>query len=180
MIARRFSWLLAIAALAALPAVAQAAADLNFREFRLRHVCKKGPTPGAVCCAADECGVDGACIVDATTRVSGELTLIVDDDVGDINGAKIDTKAHAVTTLLELGGKKGPGLAQTFQGLDDTDLASLLASLTEGPTDEFGFNVSEGLLKTFVDSTGCNVRELHDQLLPRRPAGGSCLSGSYW
>jgi hypothetical protein len=155
MIARQIPRLLAVAALAAVPAVAQAAADLNFREFRLQHVCKGGPTPGIICCGEpDECGAGGTCIVDARTRVSGKLTIIVEDDVGGIDGSKLDTEVHAVTTLLELGGKKGPALAQTFQRLDDTDLATMLTELAKGPPDEFGFAVSEGLLETFVDSTG--------------------------
>jgi len=155
MFARRLRRLLAVGLLVGIPAAAQAAADLNFREFRLRHVCKKGPTDGAVCCGEpDECGLGGTCVVDATTKVSGELTLIVDDAVGGIDGSKLDTPVHAVTTLLELGGKKGPALAQTFQNLDDTDLATMLAELAKGPQDEFGFPVSEGLLETFVDATG--------------------------
>ena len=151
---RQVPRLLAIAVLLGVPVLAQAAADLNFREFRLRHVCKKGPTEGAVCCAADECGEGGTCVVDATTRLSGRLTIIVDDDVSGLDGSKLDTKVRALTTLLEIGGKKGPGLAQTFQRLDDTDLASLLASLAAGPPDEFGFVASEGLLTTYVDATG--------------------------
>src|SRR5262245_18095340 len=130
MIARRFTRLLAVSALLAVPVVAHAAADLNFREVRLQHLCKGGPTEGAICCGEpDECGVGGTCILDARTRVSGKLTIIADDDVGGIDGSKIDTKVHAVTTLLELGGKTRPALAQTFQGLDDTSLATLLASL---------------------------------------------------
>jgi len=156
MIAGRIARLFGIALLVLLPAVAHGAADLNFREFRLRHVCKGGAFNGQVCCAADECGT-GTCVVAATTRVSGMLTLIVDDDVGGIDGAKLDTKVRAVTTLLELGGKKGPALAQTFQRLDDASLGAMLAALAAGPVDEFGFAVSEGLLSTFVDASGTGV-----------------------
>jgi len=156
MIARSVARLFGIAGLVLLPAAAQAAADLNFREFRLRHVCKGGALDGEVCCAADECGT-GTCVVDSTTRVAGTLALIVDDDVGGIDGSKLDTKVRAVTTLLELGGKKGPALAQTFQRLDDASLSAMLAGLAAGPVDEFGFAVSEGLLSTFVDATGTGV-----------------------
>lgn len=156
MIARRVDRLFGVALLVLLPAVAHGAADLNFREFRLRHVCKGGAFDGQVCCAADECGT-GTCVVASTTRVSGKLTLIVDDDVGGIDGSKIATTVRAVTTLLELGGKKGPALAQTFQRLDDASLTALLAALAAGPVDEFGFAVSEGLLSAFVDATGTGV-----------------------
>lgn len=157
MIARRVDRLFGLAMLVLLPAVAQGAADLNFREFRLRHVCKGGALDGQVCCAADECGT-GVCMIASTTRVAGSLTLIVDDNVGGIDGSKLDdTKVRAVTTLLELGGKKGPALAQTFQRLDDASLTTMLAGLAAGPPDEFGFAVNEGLLKSFVDVSGAGT-----------------------
>jgi|SRR5581483_1219623 len=129
---------------------ARAAADLTFREFRLRHVCKGGPTPGAICCAADECGT-GTCVIDflAQSKVSGTLTIVIDNDVSDLNGTRLaDAQVRALTTILELSG--GEILAQTFQQLNGADLDSLIQGLKEGPKDEFGFGDSEGLLEENV------------------------------
>src|SRR5262249_20216567 len=59
-----------------------AAADAEFREFRLRHVCKGGPNDGAICCDGTECGT-GTCVVDSIGKVAALLTLVVDDEVTD-------------------------------------------------------------------------------------------------
>lgn len=151
MIVRRslVSWGLTVVLIA--PLAAHAAADLDFKEFRLRHVCKGGATPGAVCCAADECGT-GRCIVDAVGKMGGVLTLVVDDEVTGLDGSDVaPRRVRALTTILELKGRRGPALAQTFQNLDPADLGRLLDSLESGPSDEFGFLVTEGPVTTFID-----------------------------
>jgi hypothetical protein len=124
-----------------------AAADLDFRESRLQHVCKGGNNGGNVCCNDGDCP-GGTCIVDylSTKKISGTLTLVIDNDVSNIDGGRLaGVQVRSLTTILELKGK-GPILAQTFQKLDGQNLQSLVSGLTEGPTDQFGFNSSEGLL----------------------------------
>ena len=137
---------------------AQAAADIDFREFRLRHVCEGGATPGVVCCEDADCGL-GTCEIDAFGKISGTLTLIVDDDVTEQSGVGVPgRRLKALTILLETKGKKtGAVLAQTFQKLDATTLDSLLTSLENGPPDEFGFAATEALLAQFTDTTGTGI-----------------------
>jgi hypothetical protein len=141
------------------PQPARAAADIDFREFRLRHVCDRGPTPGAVCCEPDDCGLGGTCEIDAFGKISGTLTLVIDDDVSEISGAAVPgRRLKALTVILETKGRRtGAVLAQTFQKLDATSLDSLLTSLENGPPDEFGFPATESLLAQFTDTTGTGV-----------------------
>ena len=146
-----------VACVVALPSFAQAAADIDFREYRLRHVCQDGETPGAVCCAPTECGT-GTCVIDSIGKASGQLTLVVDDDVSELDGdVVVGRRLRALTVILETKGKSGVALAQTFQRLDDSSLANLLTSLEAGPADEFGFAVTEDLLSQFVDPTTTGI-----------------------
>jgi hypothetical protein len=136
----------------------RAAADIGFREFRLRHVCVGGASDGQVCCEPTDCAPDGVCTLDSIGKASGILTLVVDNDVSDLDGSKLaSTQARALTAILETKGKTKRILAQTFQHLDETSLQTLLQGLHEGPRDEFGFRVTEGLLNAFVDTTGTGV-----------------------
>jgi hypothetical protein len=137
----------------------QAAADIEFREFRLRHLCKGGTTDGQVCCEPTDCVAQGGvCTLDSIGKASGLLTLVVDNDVSDLDGSKLaSTQVRALTAILEVKGKTKRILAQTFQHLDETSIQTLLQGLHEGPRDEFGFRVTEGLLNQFVDTTGTGV-----------------------
>lgn len=146
----RFGWLaLAILGMAT---AAHAAADPHFKEFLLRHVCNGGPTPGAVCCDVDQCGKGGTCVVDSIGKLSGTLTLIADDDVTDLDGSHLTgQQVRALTTVIEFKRKTLPLLAQTFQGLNGTDLPSLLASLANGATDSLAFSIHESQLVGAVD-----------------------------
>ena len=133
----------------------RAAADLEFRESRVRHVCKRGPSDGAVCCTADDCP-DGKCIVDYLPKTSfgGTMTFIVDNDVSNLDGGRLSQgQVRALTVVLELG-KQEPVIAQTFQKLDGSSLDALVEGLRTGPTDEFGFEIGEGLLESEVTQAG--------------------------
>jgi hypothetical protein len=130
--------------------LARGAADLDFRESRVGHVCKGGANNSAVCCEDGDCP-GGSCIVDySKNKLSGTLTIILDNDVRNGDGSGLATQVRAGTVLFEAPGKSGPLLAQTYQKLDGSSLAALVSSLGEGPTDEFGFPASEGLLKANV------------------------------
>jgi hypothetical protein len=135
---------------------AHGAADLAFRESRLRHVCEAGPTPGTVCCSpTDDCGTGGTCVIDSIGKASGTITIVIDDDVSQLDGTTIPGRhLKALTVILETKGKHGVVLAQTFQRLDPSSLTNMLNALEQGTADEFGFSVDEGLLKTFTDTTG--------------------------
>jgi hypothetical protein len=138
---------------------AHGAADLAFRESRLHHVCEGGPTPGVACCLpTDDCGTDGACVIDAIGKASGTITIVVDDDVSQLDGTTIPgRRLKALTVILETKGKHGVVIAQTFQRLNATSLTAMLDALEQGTADEFGFAVDESLLKTFVDTTSTGV-----------------------
>jgi hypothetical protein len=135
---------------------AWAAADLAFREARLRHVCEGGTAEGTVCCtdpgSPDVCGAEGTCVLDAFGKISAILTLIIDDDVSKQNNDVVaGRRLRGFTLLLETKGKKtGALLAQTFQNLEGTTLAEFLDNLEEGAADEFGFNATEQNLHDFV------------------------------
>jgi hypothetical protein len=140
------------------PRIASAAADLDFRESRLQHRCDRGPTPGVVCCEDADCGVGGLCIVDSIGKISGVLTLVVDDDVSQLDGAAVPGRhLKALTVILETKGKNGVMLAQTFQRLDASSLTALLDGLEQGTADEFGFSVDEGLLALNTDPTTTGI-----------------------
>jgi hypothetical protein len=146
----RFGWL--VLGLVGMASAAHAAADPHFKEFLLRHVCDGGPTPGAVCCDVDQCGKGGTCVVDSIGKLSGTLTLIADDDVTDLDGSRIaGQRVRALTTVIEFKRKTLPLLAQTFQGLNGTDLPSLLQSLAFGPRDSLSFLITESKLVAAVD-----------------------------
>jgi hypothetical protein len=138
---------------------AHGAADLTFRESRLRHVCEDGPTPGAVCCFPnDDCGVGGACVVDSIGKASGTITIVIDDDVSQLDGTTIPgRRIKALTVILETKGKHGVVLAQTFQRLDASSLTAMLDALELGTADEFGFAVDETLLKLSTDTSGTGI-----------------------
>jgi hypothetical protein len=140
------------------PRLAGAAADIDFRESRLQHRCVKGPTPAAICCEDADCGLGGTCEVDAAGKISGTLTLVVDDDVSRLDGTSLTGhRLKALTVILETKGKNGAFLAQTFQNLDPNNVQDLVTSLEEGPHDEFGFAVDETLLGQNVDPSGTGI-----------------------
>jgi hypothetical protein len=137
---------------------AHGAAQLDFRESRLAHVCKGGDQEGTVCCLPDpQCGT-GTCVVNATGKVSGTLTIVVDDDVSQLTGATIAGRhLKALTVIFETKGKTGIVVAQTFQRLEGATLDEFLTGLEQGTPDEFGLSIDENLLKLTTDTTGTGV-----------------------
>jgi hypothetical protein len=136
-------------------ATARAAADLEFRESRVRHVCKRGPSDGNVCCRADDCP-EGQCVVDYVPKTSfgGTMTFIVDNDVTNLDGARLSgVQVKALTVMLDLG-KREPLIAQTFQNLDGSSLQALIDALKTGPVDEFGFDINERTLEDELTQAG--------------------------
>lgn len=156
--------------LAALLGVAQivptevlAAAASIAREVNLPKVCRRGPLAGESCTDSSQC--DGAfCVVDYLPRVSftGTLTLVVDDDVSKFDGTETVPDVVAATVLLEMskGGRRI--ISQTYQNLDGADLATLVASLQDGP--EVASNVGEGrrLDETQLNDEAADPVELLD------------------
>jgi hypothetical protein len=140
------------------PPSAHGAAQLDFRESRLQHVCKGGDKEGTICCLpTPDCGT-GTCVVDATGKISGTLTLIVDDDVTELTGTTLPgRRVKALTVLFEVKGKTGIVVGQTFQRLEGTTLDEFLTNLEQGTPDEFGLSIDEGLMKLTTDTTGTGV-----------------------
>jgi hypothetical protein len=140
------------------PPSAHGAAQLDFRESRLRHVCKGGDAEGTVCCLPDpQCGT-GTCVVDAVGKISGTLTIVVDDDVSELTGTTLPgRRLKALTVIFETKGKTGIVVAQTFQRLEGATLDEFLTGLEQGTPDEFGLSIDENLMKLTTDTTGTGV-----------------------
>ncbi|HXJ33272.1 MAG TPA: hypothetical protein VMS22_04460 [Candidatus Eisenbacteria bacterium] len=153
-----FIRILAIAALAALPAVARAAVDCTAREPLLPHVCASGANEGSTCqpdftgadtliCSAsrpaqnDTCGGAKCTMVfEKGANFSAEMLIIVDDNVSQMDGAQSINNAVAATVVFNLG--KNGFFAQTYQ-----TLGADLASLTQAPVDDFGVTLDEQRLR---------------------------------
>ena len=118
----------------------------------------RGASEGTVCCLPDpQCGT-GTCVVNATGKISGVLTLIVDDDVSQLTGATLPgRRLKALTVIFEAKGKTGVVAAQTFQRLQGNTLDDFLTGLEQGTPDEFGLAVDETLMKLNTDTTGTGV-----------------------
>jgi hypothetical protein len=143
----------------ALCGAAHAAVDCTVREPNLPHKCKGGSNDGVACTpvvpdtqpdslickvarpAANDGCPGGVCEIQFVqgAKISGLMTLIVDENVSQFDGQQQTQNVVAVTVLLDLG--KSGILAQTYQTLDGT-----LAGLTNAPTDPFGVPLSENLL----------------------------------
>jgi hypothetical protein len=161
---RSINRLLALALLAAVPAVAHAAVDCTAREPNLPHVCDKGPNAGLTCvpdfstvtdpltCSVSRPSQNDFCLGAKCTMVfdkggtfSAIMTMIVDNNVSALDGSQTIQNAIALTVVIDLG-KRGL-LSQTYQSLSGTDLSSLASA----PTDTFGVGIDEQRLQSETD-----------------------------
>jgi len=174
----RKRWALALALAALAPATVRAAVDCTVREPALRHVCDGGGNDGLVCdpdftnipdpldCrterpAQDDQCPNGTCVIDFLsgkgTTFKGVLTVVIDENVSNVNEEPVAVaNVVAVTVLLDLG-KLGT-LAQTYQNLETADLNAL----TQAPADTFGVPLTENLLRLQAQEVDGKPRVVND------------------
>jgi hypothetical protein len=135
-------------------ASAGAASAPPFRAASFLHVCERGTNSGNVCkpildpqTDPDFCPGGGTCeLVLRGKKANLVLTLIADDDVRNLTGIGLTSgRVVALTALVET---RGALFTNTYQALDATSLAALLASLSRGPGGIGPLDVDEEFVAT--------------------------------